>query len=151
MQQFYNTLQRLITYGRLTYRSNRSAFQAACLQPSKMSHQLSLSSLVLLCFCCCSSVFGCRQAQVFSCDTSRWLFGLLCSVVTPNSLPLLVSLSPPAREDVLPCSRRCWATPVGIPMLQWLQVRSGEEGQDLWIRKRSSIHLAALFMTVRGG
>lgn len=101
LQQFSNTLQQLITYGRLTYRSNRSAFQTTCLQPSKMSHQLPLSSLVLLCFCCCSSVCHCRRAEVFSWDTFLWLLGLLCSVVTKNSLPLLVSLSPPVREDVL--------------------------------------------------
>lgn len=79
LQQFYNTLQQFIPYGRLTYRCNRSALQAACLQPSKMSHQLSVSSLVLLCFCCYSSVFCCSHAEVLSCDTFLWLLGLLCS------------------------------------------------------------------------
>lgn len=34
------------------------------------------------------------------------LLGLLCSVVTLNSLPFLVSLSPPIMEHVLTCSQR---------------------------------------------
>ena len=74
--------------------------------------------------------------------------GLQCSVVTPNSLPVLVSLSPPSREDVVCHSQRCRATPTKVLILQWLQLHSGEKGQDLEMKQRSYINLADSFVVI---
>lgn len=102
---------------------------------------LSLSSLVLLCFLCCCCMFAADILWHCLVNNILFLVGLLCSVVTPNSLPFLVSLSPPVREYVLPHSQRCRATPLKVLILQWLQFCSGEKGQDLQMKQRY-IHLA---------
>lgn len=48
-----------------------------------------------------------------------WLLGVLHSIVIPNSFPFLVSLSPPNKENILPCSRRCRAVPTDTAILFW--------------------------------
>lgn len=73
---------------------------------------LSLSSLVVLCslrYCCvCFAADMPWHSLVYN---FLCLLGLLCRVVIPNSLPFLISISPPIKDDVLPCSQRCRAIP----------------------------------------